>query len=264
MNVYERPENGGGYVFGEDWGTADLVAVFNASNTELTLAPNSVNDPNPFWYLPDGGPGSTGNKTMDAFFYVEAAAGALAGEIITFQGTVLSNSLTSEHVARAFIRDFAPDYSSFVELDVELTPGFFSISLPTDAGPGRHVQYGFNMTGPNVWITDVAPYGTVKLEAVPPTVQEDANFNSDDAVDGADLLVWQRGLGLTGQTGIRINGNANADDVVDGADLAVWQDQFGPVATLSAAAVPEPTTPGLTALGLIALATRGRFRGRRA
>src|SRR3954470_16086208 len=69
MNVFEIPSNGGGYVFGSTWGTADLTATF--SKSVLTLGPNSVNDANPFWYTPAGGPGATGNKTMDANLYQE-------------------------------------------------------------------------------------------------------------------------------------------------------------------------------------------------
>jgi hypothetical protein len=262
MNVFD-PTLGGAFLWGSGWGTADLTAVFNGSQTELTLGPNTIDDPSPYWYSPSGGPGAVGVKTMDANFFVTAPAGTLAGETVTFSGKVLTNTLTSAHLARAFIRDFAPDYSTFVESAVELLPGDFSVSLFTDPSPGRHIQYGFNFNGPNVWITDVAPYGTVTLEAIPPVVQEDADFNSDDAVDGTDLLIWQRGVGLTGQTGIKTNGNANSDDVVDGADLTIWGAQFGPVgATVAASAVPEPASQGLAAAGLILLATYRRSRSR--
>src|SRR5690348_364543 len=61
MNVSETPQNGGGYVFGSGWGTADLTATF--AGPILTLGPNTIGDPNPFWYSPSGGPGSVGNKT---------------------------------------------------------------------------------------------------------------------------------------------------------------------------------------------------------
>ena len=64
MNVFQIPQNGGGYVFGSPWGTGDLRATF--AGTVLTLAPNTIGDPDPFWYTPSGGPGATGNKFMDA------------------------------------------------------------------------------------------------------------------------------------------------------------------------------------------------------
>ena len=59
MNVFELPSNGGGFVFGSPWGTADLTAVFTGSL--LTLGPNTINDPSPFWYTPSGGPGAQSN-----------------------------------------------------------------------------------------------------------------------------------------------------------------------------------------------------------
>ena len=76
MNVSELPSNGGAYVFSSSWGTSDLVATF--AGPTLTLAPNSVNDPSNFWYTPAGGPGATGNKTMDANMYVESTTAGLA------------------------------------------------------------------------------------------------------------------------------------------------------------------------------------------
>jgi hypothetical protein len=164
MNVFELPSNGGGYVFGQPWGTADLRATF--SGPVLTLAPNTIGDPNPFWYQGGGGPGAPGNKTMDANFYQETT-GVYGGQTLTFTGNVLLNSLTTAHSAVAFIKDFAPDYSSSVSTTIALNPGVFSISLLTVNDPNRHIQFGFEMIGPDVWVTDVAPFGVVNITAVP-------------------------------------------------------------------------------------------------
>jgi len=164
MNVFELPSNGGGYVFGSPWGTNDLAAVFTGS--VLKLSPNSINDPNPFWYTPSGGPGSTGNKIMEANFYQEVTGG-YAGQTVTFEGKVLSNSLSGDHVARIFIRDFAADFSSSVDTFIDVTPGDFSISLNTINDPARHVQWGFQVKGPNVWITDVEQYGFAEITEIP-------------------------------------------------------------------------------------------------
>jgi hypothetical protein len=164
MNVFELPSNGGAFVFGSGWGTADLVATF--SGPVLKLSPNTIGDPNPFWYTPSGMPGAMGNKNMEANMYVEET-GPLSGQMVTFKGIVQSNSLTSAHSSVAFIKDFAPDYSSNVTTTIPLTTGPFSVSLATNPGAGRHVQYGFATTGPNVWITDVAPYGFVEIIGIP-------------------------------------------------------------------------------------------------
>lgn len=177
MNVFALPGAGnyppnlGGFQFGSPWGTADLMATF--SGPVLTLRPNSIGDPNAYWYTPSGGPGATGNKIMDANMYVEPA-GSLPGQTVTFTGNVLANSLVGSMDANgngwtsvAFIKDFAPDFSSFNQQTVALTPGVFSISLATVNDPARHVQYGFETIGPDVWITDNANFGNVQITAVP-------------------------------------------------------------------------------------------------
>lgn len=158
MNVFELPANGGGYVFGTSWGVADLSASF--SGDTVTFGPNSVGDPSSFWYTPSGGPGATGNKITEANLYGEYND-VLAGQTLNFSGTVLSNTLDGAHTAIAFIRDFAPDFSSNVSVTVPLTSGDFFLTLALIDSPGRHVQYGIAMTGPNVWITDAAAVGTL-------------------------------------------------------------------------------------------------------
>lgn len=165
MNVSDLPANGGAYAFGSSWGTADLVATF--AGPVLTLAPNSVNDPAPYWYQGGGGPGAPGNKIMAASMYVEQT-GPLSGQSVTFVGKVLSNTFTSAHSTVAFIKDFAPDYSSNVPATVTLSAtGEFSVTLNTINDPLRHVQFGFETTGVNVWSTDVAPFGNIQIVGVP-------------------------------------------------------------------------------------------------
>jgi hypothetical protein len=159
MNVFETSSNGGGYVFGSSWGVADLTASFSGSN--LTLGAAKLDDPAAFWYVGgNGGPGSTGNKTMEASSYVQSD-GPLSGVNLTFSGTVLSNTLVSGYSVVAFIMDFAPDYSSNIKQSVPVTSGDFSVTLATTNDPARHVQYGFIVTGLNVWSSDVASKGSL-------------------------------------------------------------------------------------------------------
>jgi hypothetical protein len=166
MNVSELPSNGGAFVFGSPWGVPDLRATFDDPNNRVALSPNTVNDPSPFWYVGGGAPGSPGNKFMEANLYIETTD-VLNGQTVTFQGNVISSSLTNAHQAFVFIKDFAPDYSSVVQTIVPLGPGPFSINLNTDPGLGRHVQYGFQLRGENVWVTDVAPFGNIQIGTIP-------------------------------------------------------------------------------------------------
>ena len=165
MNVSNLPADGGGYQFGSPWGTADLNASF--SGPTLTLTPNTINPPtglaDSYWYKPDG----TGNKTMDANFYVEDSV-SLPGQLLNFTGDMLANTLVSPYTSKAFIKDFAPDYSSSNAVSADLVNGVFNISLQTVAA-GHHIQYGFETIGPNVWTTDVASKGFVNVTAVKST-----------------------------------------------------------------------------------------------
>ena len=106
MNVLDL---GGNFQWGSGWGIADLTAVF--SGNDVTLGPNCIDDPNEYWYLPSGGPGSVGQHIMEANLYAQVDDGSLAGQNVTFQGFVLSNTLTPAHVAVAFVKDFAADWS---------------------------------------------------------------------------------------------------------------------------------------------------------
>lgn len=162
MNVYELPSNGGGFVFASPWGLADLNTSFNDGAQTMTFSPNTIGDPNPFWYTPVGGPGAAGNKIMEANAYYEST-GVFNGQTVTFEGTVLSNTFTAAHSAILFVKDFAPDYSSVVTSQIALVPGAFSVSLNTIPDPARHIQWGIQVTGVNVWATDTAPFGNAVI-----------------------------------------------------------------------------------------------------
>jgi hypothetical protein len=253
MNVSELPANGGAYVFGMAWGVPDLTATF--SGPVLTLGPNSVNDPNPFWYTPSGGPGTMGNKICDANIYQEQTD-TFAGQQVVFTGTVLSNTLASGYTSMAFIKDFSPDYSSFRTATVPLAPGVFSVSLATGPQAGRHVQFGFETIGPDVWITDRAPIGTVQVTTGP------GDFDQNGVVDARDITAMTTALtdepmfaaahGLT-TSQLALIGDLDGDGKFTNADLPVLLAQLS-VGGGSLASVPEPASIVLLALGGITLA----------
>lgn len=167
MNVFELPANGGGFVFGSPWGIADLTASFDDGASTLTMGPNTIGDPDPFWYQGGGGPGALGNKIMEANLFQEVAGG-LAGTTVNFSGTVLSNSFTDAHQAVVFIRDFAAGFGSFEESRAAVdAAGNFSISLDTINDSSRIVQWGIQVRGENVWFTDTAPFGNIVFSTVP-------------------------------------------------------------------------------------------------
>lgn len=168
INFSELPSNGGAYVFGSPWAVPDLVAVFDNPASKLSIYATPIGTSDGFWYVEGSGfPGAHGNKIADANLYVEETD-TLAGQTVNFEGTVLANTLVDPYTSVAFIKDFAPDYSSFNVSTVALTPGAFSVSLATDPGAGRHVQYGFETIGPNVFPTDLQSKGNVMIRTVVP------------------------------------------------------------------------------------------------
>jgi len=78
---------------------------------------------------------------------------------------------------------------------------------------------------------------------------EDADFNEDGEVSGADFLAWQEGFGMTG-TAMLGDGDANSDGNVDELDLAIWESQYGNSSPLgSVQTVPEPLAIVLILIG---------------
>ncbi len=94
-------------------------------------------------------------------------------------------------------------------------------------------------------------------------VAQDADFDGDTNVDGADFLAWQRGNGIDDGTALLADGDANGDGNVDATDLAAWQGQYGNGIASSATlgAVPEPTSLLMIVMGLVSL-TGVRYKSR--
>ena len=103
-------------MWGSSWGVDDLVSTIssttNGGASTFTLSPNTIDDPSDYWYIGGGAPGSPGNKTMDANLFYTYTDSPLSGQTVTFSGTVVANTLSNSHTAVAFIKDFAPDFSS--------------------------------------------------------------------------------------------------------------------------------------------------------
>ncbi len=97
-----------------------------------------------------------------------------------------------------------------------------------------------------------------------------ADFDSDNDVDGADFLTWQRGFGINANATLE-QGDANGDSAIDLLDFQAWSTTFGSGTTGGALqsavfVVPEPSC-GAGALGLffcfISFGRRARNEGLR-
>ncbi len=83
-------------------------------------------------------------------------------------------------------------------------------------------------------------FGVVMYGAL--TSLSNADFNGNGRVDGADFLIWQRGVGISSGATFG-QGDANGDGAINGADLAIWKTQFGTTSgTATAVPAPEPSS----------------------
>jgi hypothetical protein len=144
------------------WGLSDLQATFSGSTLTLSPNVNVYNASDPYWVNADG----SGANNMDANIYNETT-GTYVNTLLTFQYYVLADTLVNSYTSVAFVKDFAPDYSSFTEFSLTLTPGLWSVGLHTSANAGDHIQYGFETVGPDANPATVAALGSVIIGPAP-------------------------------------------------------------------------------------------------
>ena len=164
-----------------------------------------------------------------------------------FRDGLRNTSITPDEVTG--IRPGAPGVDAEATWEISATAaGFNSLRL---GGPSGLSSAGTGLMG----------FDNVLLQTQAGSVpSENADFNGDNIVDGADFLIWQRGFGSGNSLA---TGDANGDLAVTDADLTIWKDQFGtdptPV-TAAVAAVPEPTTLALAGLAMAAAGLAARRR----
>jgi hypothetical protein len=131
--------------------------------------------------------------------------------------------------------------------------------LKVPATSGTNIMFGESDptsnigTDPDFAALQFTLIDNVRVESVAAPAQ-DADFNNDGIVDGADFIVWQRGQGAAGNNGA---GDANGDGNVNAADLAIWKTKFGGP---TVGAVPEPASAVLVAFTGVTLLSSARRR----
>jgi endonuclease I len=133
----------------------------------------------------------------------------------------------------------------------------FTAALNTSMAGDFSATYTLNFSDEN--LPGAAALGNITLTltgVVQASATANADFNGDGFVDGADFVLWQRGLGMTAASAA--SGDANGDQTVDAADFAIWKNQFA--TTPAASAVPEPGIAILLTLAIGLSVQSGRAK----
>ena len=161
-NVFETIANGGGFVFGQGWGVADLKSVVDAGAGTVTLQPNfnAYNADDAFWVDPVTG---LGNKQFEGNTFVENNTNLIGSEL-TFTGGVAAYTLDPSYVAIAFIKVFNADFSVLKIETAPLVAGQdFSITYTNVEPEDTTIQYGYQVLGLNANPADEDALGSIVI-----------------------------------------------------------------------------------------------------
>jgi hypothetical protein len=156
------------YVGGGSWGFADLRAKFvpyqsNATQLILQINTNMSTVLDGYWNLADGTP----NKHLEANSYVDVGT-SFAGNEVTFEGAVQSNSVPDGWTCSAVIKHFNGSYAKFGGITSTPLVAGAPFSITHTVPPGGICQYGFMLYGPNTPINSPNSFQAVSIDVETP------------------------------------------------------------------------------------------------
>lgn len=232
--VLDSTSKGGGLAIGDPGPFAGGGAVLMLYHA--VIADNTSAGTNPDLYVDTPG-------VISSYSLIESTAGLTADQLVAINSGS-GNLLGVDPMLAPLADNGGPTWTR------ALLPGSPAINMGDPAATyglpnvPRYDQRGF----PYDRISGVRiDMGALETQPTPAF----ADFNHDFAVDGADLLSLQRGLGKT-TAGAKTDGDADNDGDVDVHDLALAKAQFGQpagaIAAVSAAdAAPIAATPAALA-----------------
>jgi autotransporter-associated beta strand protein len=218
-----------------------LRGVVNINGAAVVLSTGADNTSSTFDGVIQGAGGltkvGTGTFTMNG-------ANTYTGDTLVTGGTLSTSTLSLADAADVYLNTGSILNLNFAGTDT--IDSLFINNVAAAIGTWGGTGSGAANISPLITGTGLLQVTTAAMPV------DDADFDGDGDIDGADFLTWQRNLGATG-TGTLATGDANGDTNVNAADLAVWQTQFA-TATPVAGSVPEPTCVVMLGSALAALA----------
>lgn len=160
-NVFET--DGATWLWGNSWGLPDVPAAFETAGLTIQPNTNTYAPGDAYWVNPDG----SGNKVLEMNVYFETHG--LAGQNVTFNYNVLSNTLPEGWEHLGFIKVLDPDagWATVQSTFADLVVGGESLNLTVDALTNPVVQIGFLVKGVNVDPASAEAATSVVIETIP-------------------------------------------------------------------------------------------------
>jgi hypothetical protein len=181
---FDLPGDGGAYLDGSGWATADAKSTFDTGNNTVTLQPNfsTYDSTDAYWTHQTT---FEGDKQMEISTYVEPGP-SFNGVDLTFSGSAAANTIDSDYTVSFFIKALDPNNGYADAFNGSKTypiPSSGTFSASATAGEltaGLIVQYGFTVTGPNANPANEAALGSVVIGSV---------FASTESLTKEDLSI---------------------------------------------------------------------------
>jgi hypothetical protein len=202
------------------------------------------------------GPGGL-TKHGDGYLTISNPASGWGGDTHLLSAQA-SNAISSLGIINPILADGrdvyvanTPQTELYLDFDgVDVIRSLFVDNLPQP--PGTYGAQG--NTSAQFWVPWIQGGGLLQVSSLGSL--QNADFDGNGHVDGADFLIWQRNVGGTGG---RSQGDANLDSNINGADLTIWKNRFGMASIqAAAAAIPEPETAAIVVAAVCWLLPRCR------
>ncbi len=217
------------WIGGGEYGVPDLKTTKDDVNNQLILQPNFL----AYGAGPEWQNGAIGSRVFEANTYV--LNDALLGEVVTFKGQTITNTLAAGYTAVAFVKVLNADYSVIVAQEASnlVTGEDWNITLDTAAATGgAHVQYGFIVKGlnanPNQEPTlgsaivglptaGVADFSKNAVIMYPNPASSVLNFASEDTIEAIQIfnVMGQKVISVKNTKTVDVSGLTNGVYIVN-------------------------------------------------